>query len=94
MQWNPPSPGEILNFGKATIDLNDPVALNNLGYMHAFGKIENADVSYGIELLERAAEEGNNKAAVNLIDIYSQGISDVPVDEEKADYWRNFKEEM
>ena len=24
VRWTPPSPGEILNFGKATIDLNEP----------------------------------------------------------------------
>lgn len=49
------------------IALNDPVVLNNLGRKHAFGLIENADVLYGIELLERAAREGNSRAANNLI---------------------------
>lgn len=85
---------KAIHWYEKAIAMNDPIALNNLGCLHAFRKIENADVSYGIELLERAAEEGENRAVNNLIDLYSQGTGDIPVDEEKANYWRNFKEDM
>lgn len=52
---------------------NDPVALNNLGSLYFSGIGTKADVKKALALFNKAAELGNDNAAVNLAFIYLTG---------------------
>jgi len=44
-----------------------------------------------LRLLEIAAKHGYTKSAVELAKIYEKGMFGIDPDEEKAEYWGNFK---
>lgn len=63
---------------------NDPIATNNLGSLYFNGIGTKRDIKTALALFERAAELGNDDAAVNLAFIYLTGGKKDPTRNKKA----------
>ena len=83
----PESNEEIVKRYKKRVELNDPIAINNLGCNYRDGKCGyQQDYTKALELFHRAAELGYTEAYLNVGCAYKYGEG-IEVDMEKANYY-------
>ncbi len=87
-QGYPPARVNIFRLTQEMADSGDLQALHNLGayYLQGYGTERNSDE--GLRLITQAAEAGVANSQRVLVQIYEQGAFGIPVDADKAAYWR------
>lgn len=74
---------QALKYYQMAADLNDKVAINNLGSLYYSGIGTKRDVKKAAELFDKAVSLGNSEAGLNLAFIYLSGMG-LPKDYNKA----------